>query len=68
MNRLSADIVCDGAPHALSECEDDLLSAHFGKPMGLRDLWSPLLCFFGIDERRMGALDPWTPFTDQRGF
>jgi len=35
------NFVHDGVPRALSERDHDLLSAYFGKPMGLRDLWSP---------------------------
>ncbi len=34
------NFVHDGVPRALSQRDHDLLSAYFGKPMGLRDLWS----------------------------
>jgi hypothetical protein len=34
------NFVRDGVPRALSQRDHDLLLAYFGKPMGMRDLWS----------------------------
>ena len=35
-----ADFVREGMPRALNERDHQLLSAYFGAPMGIRDLWS----------------------------
>lgn len=34
-----SDFVREGVPRALTERDHGLLSAYFGKPIGLRDLW-----------------------------
>jgi repressor LexA len=35
-----SDFVRDGVPRALTERDDGLLSAYFGKALGVRDLWA----------------------------
>jgi hypothetical protein len=37
-----SDFVREGVPRALTERDHGLLTAYFGKPLGLRDLWSKL--------------------------